>query len=83
MHYPITDIQANFGINQPIRYQITAKKKIIDTDGRTDGSAARRTDGRTGGWINGRTDGWMDKRMDRRTDGRTDGGTDVAYDNNG
>ena len=29
------DIQADFKINRPFRYQITAKK-IIDTDGRTD-----------------------------------------------
>ena len=26
MRYPITDIQANFGINRPIRYQVTAKR---------------------------------------------------------
>ena len=43
MHYPITDIQANFGINWPIRYQVTAKQTLTQTDGRT----ARQTDGRT------------------------------------
>ena len=26
MHYPITDIQANFGINRPVRYQVTTKR---------------------------------------------------------
>ena len=26
MHYLITDIQANFGINRPIRYQVTTKR---------------------------------------------------------
>ena len=38
MHYQLTDIQANFEINRPIRYQITAKKKLIPqtTDRRTD-----------------------------------------------
>ena len=37
LHHPITDIQANFGINRPIRYQITVKKKVFThTDGRTD-----------------------------------------------
>ena len=25
MHYPLTDIQADFEINWPVRYQITAK----------------------------------------------------------
>ena len=40
MHYLLTDIRAKFGINRPIRCQIT-RKKIIDTgdrltDGRTD-----------------------------------------------
>ena len=34
MHHPITDIQANFGINRPVRYQVAANE-IIDTDGRT------------------------------------------------
>ena len=35
MHYPLTDIQAHFEINRPIRYQIT-RKEITSTDGRTD-----------------------------------------------
>ena len=26
MHYPITNIQVNFGINRPISYQVTAKR---------------------------------------------------------
>ena len=45
MHYPLTDIQADCEINQPVRYQITAKKNYLHrrTDGRTD----RRTDGQT------------------------------------
>ena len=48
MHHPLTDIQADFEMNQPTRYQITAKNmeywsKIVDTDGQTD----RRTDGQT------------------------------------
>ena len=35
MHYSITDIQADFEINRPIRYRITAKKKEnISTDDR-------------------------------------------------
>ena len=51
MHYPITDIQANFGINRPIGYQITAKKKIIYTNGRAD----RRTDGRQDRQTDGQT----------------------------
>ena len=37
MHYPLTDIQADFEINWLVRYVITAKKEIISTDdGRTD-----------------------------------------------
>ena len=36
MHYPITDIQANFGINWLIRYQVTTKKSLTHTDGHTD-----------------------------------------------
>ena len=35
MHYSITNIQANFGINRLIRYQVTGKKDI-DTHGRRD-----------------------------------------------
>ena len=40
MHDPLTDIQANFEINRPIRYQITAKINYFhrrQTDGVTDG----------------------------------------------
>ena len=44
MHYPLTDIQTDFEINWPIRYQITVKKSI-STDGR-----------QTGGQVDGRTD---------------------------
>ena len=50
MHYPISHIQANFGINRSIRYQVTAKRNYLHirtndrwTDGQTDG----RTDGQT------------------------------------
>ena len=54
MHYLLTDIQANFEINRPIRYQITEKgnyfhRRQIDgqidrqTDGRTDGQTSRTT----------------------------------------
>ena len=47
MHYPITDIQAYFKINRPIRYQIT-QREIISTDDRlTDKRTDRRTDRRT------------------------------------
>ena len=43
MHYPLTNIQANFEINRPIRYQITAKE-IISTDDRlTDEQTSRTT----------------------------------------
>ena len=45
MHYPLTDIQANFEINRPIRYQITAKRNYFHRrypDGRTDGTTNRR-----------------------------------------
>ena len=27
MHHPLTDIQADFEMNRPTRYQITAKKR--------------------------------------------------------
>ena len=39
MHYPLTDNQADFEINRPVRYQITAKKNYFHsrTDSRTDG----------------------------------------------
>ena len=38
MHYPLTDIQTDFGINGPIRRQITAKRDYLHrrTDRRTD-----------------------------------------------
>ena len=39
MHYRLTDIQAEFEINRPVRYQITAKRSYShrrQTDGRTD-----------------------------------------------
>ena len=46
MHYPLTDTQADFEINRPVRYRNTAKK-IISTygqaDGRTDGQTSRTT----------------------------------------
>ena len=44
MHYPIADIQANFGINRLL--DIKLPQKDIDTDGRMDRRrTARRTDG--------------------------------------
>ena len=45
MHHPLTDIQANFEIDRPVRDQITAKnlKCPQTTDGQTD----RRTNGQT------------------------------------
>ena len=49
MHYPVTDIQDDFEINRPVRYQITAKIYYLHrqtgrwTDGLTDG----RTDAQT------------------------------------
>ena len=36
MHYPITDIQANFAINRPFRYQVTTKDNIYTDDRRMD-----------------------------------------------
>ena len=39
MHYPLTDIQADFESNRPVRYQITTKKNYfhrLQTDGRRD-----------------------------------------------
>ena len=50
MHYPLTDIQADFEINRLIRYQITVKRKYFhrrQTDRQTDGRHDRRTDGQT------------------------------------
>ena len=45
MHYILTDIQAVFEINRPVRYLITAKRNYFHR--RKDGPTARRTDGRT------------------------------------
>ena len=42
MHYPLTDIQANFEINQPVRYAITAKKNYFHRR-QTDGQTSRTT----------------------------------------
>ena len=53
MHYPLTDIQADFEINRLISYQITAKINYFHR--RTDGRTARPTDGRTDGQTNGQT----------------------------
>ena len=44
MHYPLTDIQADFELNRPLGNELP-RKEIISTDGRTD----RRTDGQTDG----------------------------------
>ena len=43
MHYPITAIQVNFGINRLIRYQVTAKRNDFHrlTDKRVDRRRAR------------------------------------------
>ena len=41
MQYPLTDIQANFEINRPIRYQINYFHRR-STDGRTDRQTNRR-----------------------------------------
>ena len=42
MHYPLTDIQADFEINRLIRYQVTAKKKLFtQTDRQTNRSIDR------------------------------------------
>ena len=46
MHYPLTDIQADFEINRLIRYQITAKRNYFPR--RTDGQPDRRTDNNQG-----------------------------------
>ena len=42
---PLTDFQAEFEINQPIRYQITAKTNYFHR--RTDGQRDGQTDGQT------------------------------------
>ena len=50
MHYPLTDIEADFEINRPIRYLIAAKRKYFhrrQTDRQTDGRTDGRTDGQT------------------------------------
>ena len=46
MHYPITDIQAEFKTNQAIRYQFTAIRYYFhrrQTDGQTDGQTDNST----------------------------------------
>ena len=48
MHHRLTDIQADFEINRPTRYQITVKK-IINTDGQTDEQTDKRTNRQTDG----------------------------------
>ena len=45
MHYPLTDIQAHFEINRPVRYQVTAKINYFhrrQADRRTDGQTDKR-----------------------------------------
>ena len=61
MHYPLTDIQADFEINRPIRYQITAKRNYFHRRS-TDGQADRRTDEQT----DRRTDGRTNRQTDRQ-----------------
>ena len=58
MHYPITDIQAEFKINRPIRYQITTKRKYFHR---------RQTNGQTDKLATGQTDGHTDGHTDRQT----------------
>ena len=43
MQYPLADIQADFEINRPVRYQNTAKRNYFHrrTDRRTDGQTSR------------------------------------------
>ena len=46
MHYPLTDIQADFEINRPVRYQFIVKTIYFhrrQTDRQTDGRTDRRT----------------------------------------
>ena len=45
MHHPLTDSQADFEMNRPTRYQITAKRNSWHR--RTDGQTDRRTDRRS------------------------------------
>ena len=45
MHYPVTDIQADFEINRPVRYQMTAKRHYFrrrQTDRQPDGQTRAR-----------------------------------------
>ena len=62
MHYPLTDIQANFEFNRHIRYEITAKRNYFHRQ-RTDGQTDRRKDGRT----DIRKDGRIDEKTDEQT----------------
>ena len=57
MHYSLTDIQAEFEISRPVRYQITAKRSYFH---------GRQTDGRHDGRHDGRYDGRHNERTDRR-----------------
>ena len=46
MHHSLADIQADFEINRPVRYQITAKRNYFyrrQTDIQTDGQTSRTT----------------------------------------
>ena len=54
MHYPLTDIQADFEINRRVRSRNTAKRNYVHrrqtdrrTDGRNDGLTVDTTDGQT------------------------------------
>ena len=42
MHYPQTDIQTDFEINRPVRYQFTAKRNYFHRR-QTDGQTSRTT----------------------------------------
>ena len=42
MHYPLTDIQADFEINRPVRYRNTAKRNYFHRR-QTDGQTSRTT----------------------------------------
>ena len=44
MHYPLTNIQTEYEINRPIRYQITAKRNYFHRR-QTDGETLRTTIG--------------------------------------
>ena len=58
MHHPLTDIQADFEINWPIRYQITANINYFhrrQTEGQTDRKTDERTDGQTDGQTSRKT----------------------------